>query len=119
MLRGHGRTRRTGPGEVLIQEGQRDRDFIVVLAGTVAVHERYGTEYQQLVRVHGPGRFLDEIGLLTGQPALVSSVVDEPGEVIEVHIVTMGHLAALDPALGDLILRAFICRSNSLITTRR
>jgi thioredoxin reductase (NADPH) len=115
LLRECGRTRRTGRGDVLVHEGQRDRDFIVVLAGKVAVYEGYGTESQRLVRVHGPGRFLDEIGLLTGQPAFVSSVVDEPGEVLGVAVPDLGRLVSRYPALGDLILRAFVCRRDLLV----
>ncbi|GAA1802329.1 FAD-dependent oxidoreductase [Luedemannella flava] len=114
LLRECGRTRRTERGDVLIHEGQRDRDFIVVLAGKVAVYDGYGTESQRLVRVHGPGRFLDEVGLLTGQPAFVSSVVDEPGEVLEVPVPDLGRLVSRHPVLGDLILRAFVCRRDLL-----
>jgi thioredoxin reductase (NADPH) len=117
LLRGYGRARRTEPGDVLIQEGQRERDFTVVLAGKVAVYEGYGTDDQRLVRVHGPGRFLDEIGLLTGQPAFVSSVVHEAGEVLEVGLPALSRVVMRDPALGDLILRAFVSRRELLVGT--
>jgi thioredoxin reductase (NADPH) len=115
LLREGGRVRRTEAGQVLIAEGQRDRDVIVVLAGKVAVFEGYGTPEQRLVTVHGPGRLLDEIGLLTGQPAFVSSVVHEPGEVLAVAPRDLGRLVARDPALSDVILRAFICRRELLV----
>ena len=36
------------------------------------------------MRVHGPGRFLGELGLLTGQVAFVTAVVLDAGEVLAV-----------------------------------
>jgi thioredoxin reductase (NADPH) len=116
-LSAYGRPHQLEPGDVLVREGQRDRDFLVVLAGKVAVYEGYGTPEQQLVRLHGPGRFLDEIGLLTRQPAFVSSVAYERGEVLAVPPPALREVVARDPRLGDLILRAFICRRELLIGT--
>ena len=37
-----------------------------------------------MVRVHGPGRFLGELGVLTGQVAFFTSVVVDPGEVLAI-----------------------------------
>jgi thioredoxin reductase (NADPH) len=69
------------------------------------------------VRLHGPGRFLDEIGLLTGQPAFVSLVAYRAGEVLAVPLPALREVVARDPKLGDLILRTFICRRELLIGT--
>jgi thioredoxin reductase (NADPH) len=114
-LCGCGRRWRTGAGEVLVREGQRDRDFFVVLAGKVAVVEGLGTGEERVIRVHGPGRFLDELGLLTGQPSFVSSVVCEPGEVLAVAVGALREQVAHDPRLGDLILRAYLLRRELLV----
>jgi hypothetical protein len=43
-LRRHGQRRAIRPGDVVIADGDRDRDFTVVLAGRVAVYEGYGTD---------------------------------------------------------------------------
>jgi thioredoxin reductase (NADPH) len=110
-----GRRRPVQPGDVLVREGQRDRDFMVVLAGRVAVVEGFGTAEERLIRVHGPGRFLDELGLLTRQPAFVTSVVREPGEILAVSLAALRELVARDPRLGDIILCAFIVRRELLI----
>src|SRR4051812_399535 len=72
-LESSGRRRPVARGEVLIAEGEPERVFHVVLSGRVAVVEGCGTPDQRIVRVHGPGRFLGELGVLTGQPAFVSS----------------------------------------------
>jgi thioredoxin reductase (NADPH) len=114
-LRPHGIIRRTRPGDVLIREGRREHDFVVVLSGTVAVYDGYGTPEQRLVRVDGPGRFLGELGLLIGLPAYLSSVAREPGEVLIVPRASLSAVVARDPKLGDLILRAFVCRRELTI----
>jgi thioredoxin reductase (NADPH) len=84
MLSGYGSRRPTSRGELLIVEGRPDEAFIVVLSGRVAIVKAFGTPEQQIVRVHGPGRFLGELGLLTGQVAFFTAIVLDPGEVLEV-----------------------------------
>jgi len=79
ILEENGERQATAPDRLLVAEGQRDRDFLVVLAGTVAVVEGRGTPLERTIRVHGRGRFLDELGLLTGQPSFVSMGGREPG----------------------------------------
>jgi hypothetical protein len=80
-----GDRRPTRPGEVLYREGQEDYDFFVVLAGTVAVVEEDGGA-ERVVSVHGPGRFLGELSLLTGQAAPVTAMVRHPGAVLAVPV---------------------------------
>ncbi|NMH99793.1 FAD-dependent oxidoreductase [Pseudonocardia acidicola] len=105
-----GERRPTQRGEVLIAEGEPERTFYVVLGGRAAVVECYGTSDARVVRVHGPGRFLGEIGLFTGQPAFFTTVAAEPGEVLAVPAERIRQLALTDPALGDLLLRAYLIR---------
>jgi thioredoxin reductase (NADPH) len=109
-LEAAGRRRPTGRGQVLIAEGDPEHAFIVVLAGRVAVVEGWGTPDQRVLRVHGPGRFLGELGVLTGQPAFFTSVVVDPGEVLDVPAEEFRALAASDPLLGDEVLSAYLAR---------
>ena len=113
-LAAHGDRRSIRPGDVLYREGDRDWDFIVVRDGAVAIVEGYGGEERVLAR-HGPGRFLGELSLLTGQPAFLTAVATEPGEVIAVPAPRLRELVAHDPTLGDLILRAYLIRRSLLI----
>jgi thioredoxin reductase (NADPH) len=110
-----GERRPTQPGQVLCREGDRGCDFFVVLEGRVAVVEGFGGD-ERVVRVHGPGRFLGELGLLTGQAALLTSVVREGGEVLAVPVERLRELVAEDAALGDLVLRAYLIRRSILIS---
>lgn len=108
----HGTRRPTRPGDVLIHQGDECRDFFVILVGKVAV-----IEGERVTRVHGPGRFLGELGLLIGQRAFVTSVVCEAGEVLTVPADGLPRVVAHAPELGDLILRAFMIRRSPLITS--
>lgn len=114
-LADRGQRRQTQAGDILFHEGDPTYDFFVVLAGTVALIEGYGTGTEREISVHGPGRFLGELSLLAGQPALLSAVVGEPGEVLSIPVDDVRALVAHDPTLGDLILRAFMIRRSLLI----
>jgi thioredoxin reductase (NADPH) len=113
-LDSRGRRRATKAGEVLYREGDTGIDFIVIGAGSVAVVEGSGDAEREL-GVHGPRRFLGELGLLTGQPSFTGAFVREGGEVLEVPVEELRELVAGDPELGDLLLRAFLARRWMLI----
>jgi thioredoxin reductase (NADPH) len=115
LLAAEGTTRAVEAGEVLYRAGDVDCDFIVVLAGRVALVEDCGGDGEQIVGVHGRGRFLGGIGLLTGRPVFLTAVVKEPGEILVLPSPRLRELALKNPALGDLILRAYLCRSALLM----
>lgn len=107
--------RRTRAGEVLYREGDRDGDFFVVLDGTIAAVEGLGSRGERTVGVHGAGRFLGELSLVTGEAAFLSAVVRVPGEVLSVPVEQVRELVTHDVAIGDLILRAFLLRRSLLV----
>ncbi|MCW2719188.1 FAD-dependent oxidoreductase [Pseudonocardia sp.] len=97
-------------GQVLIAEGAPDDAFRVIQSGRVAVVEGFGTPEQRVVRVHGPGRFLGEFGLLTGQVAFVTWLAADSGDLLVVPADRFRAHLVDDPALGDEILRAYLIR---------
>jgi thioredoxin reductase (NADPH) len=110
-----GQRRPARPGEELFAEGERNCDFLVVLAGLVAHVEGRGSPQERVISVHGRGRFLGELSLLTGEASYYSAVPAEAGEVLAVPADRLRQLVAQDPALGDLILRACLIRRSILI----
>ena len=110
----YGQRRPTRRGEVLYDQGEEGYDFVVVLDGRVAVVGGYGGE-QHLVGVHGPGRFLGELGLLSGQGAVLAAVVLERGEVLVVPPERVRELFSRHPRLGDLVLRSYLLRRSLAI----
>jgi thioredoxin reductase (NADPH) len=114
-LDAQGQRRSTQPGDVLFAEGDRECDFFVILAGEVASVEGKGTPEERVIAVHGRGRFLGELSLLTGEGAWYSAVALDAGEVLAVPVGWVRELVARDPAFGDLILRAYLLRRSILI----
>ncbi|WP_405143963.1 FAD-dependent oxidoreductase [Sphaerisporangium sp. NBC_01403] len=110
----YGERRPTRVGDVLFQEGEPCPTFYVVLSGKVAIVERYDDE-EHVLGVHGHGRFLGELGLLTGQAGFLRAVVREAGEVLAVPVTDLRAMVGKEPALGDLILRAYLIRRTILI----
>jgi thioredoxin reductase (NADPH) len=113
-LEQYGEHRPTIRGQVLFGEGDPSYDFHVVLDGKVAIVDP-DVDGERLIAVHGPRRFLGELSLLTGQAAFFTAVVREPGEVLVVPVGRVRQIVALDPSLGDLILRAYLLRRELLI----
>jgi thioredoxin reductase (NADPH) len=114
VVAAYGQRRPTRQGEVLYDLGEEGSGFVVVLDGRVAVVGGDGGE-QQLVGVHGPGRFLGELGLLSGQGAVLAAVVLERGEVLVVPPECVRELFSRHPTLGDLVLRSYLLRRSLAI----
>jgi thioredoxin reductase (NADPH) len=106
----YGTRRPTRSDETLVREGDHDYDFYVVTAGTVAV-----LESGEVIRVHGRGRFIGELGQLTGQPAFFTAIAQEPGEVVQMPIARLRELIAAEPWFGDMVLRTYLIRRSLLI----
>ena len=114
-LKAGGARRAVDTGETLVREGERSDYFFVILSGKVAVTTTDDAGNRQVIRVHGPRRFLGELGDLEGQAAFYTAEVVEPGEVLVVPTDRVRSLVAHDPALSDLILCAYLLRRSLLI----
>src|SRR5581483_7571714 len=68
-----------------------------------------------VVATHGPGRFLGELNLLTGQRVYLTARVVEAGEVIAIPVPELRRLIATVPGLSDSILGAFVARRARLM----
>ncbi|UKA68503.1 FAD-dependent oxidoreductase [Arthrobacter sp. FW306-05-C] len=126
LLSRAGTRRDTSAGEVLIHEGNIDADFFVILQGKVLVVEGLHADGEgqpagpgrgtRILEVHGPGRFLGELGLVEGQPAFVSAVVAEAGEVLHISGDDLRRMVLTDATVGETILRAYLQRRILLIS---
>jgi thioredoxin reductase (NADPH) len=110
-----GRRSRVTRKETLFLAGDRNSEFFVVLEGLVAVVEDYGGAQPRVIGVHGPGRFLGELGLLTGEAAYYGAVAATDSQVLAVPVDRLKELIATDPPLGDVILRAYLIRRSLLV----
>ena len=108
-LHRYGQERTTSVGQILFREGDRAYDFIVVLSGTVAVVDHEGGVSRELA-VLGPGRFVAELSILTGERVFATAVVREPGSVLVVPVDRLQEVFADDQSLSELIVQIFLRR---------
>ena len=110
-----GTRRSVAAGEYLYREGDASYDFYVIVSGAVdiVIHD---DGVGRVITRHGAGRFLGELNMLTGLRVFVSARVAEPGEVIVVPAADLRRLITTQPALGDMILAAFMARRTALLS---
>jgi thioredoxin reductase (NADPH) len=116
VLRGYGSERDMVAGDVLLAEGAKSYDLIVLLAGTADVVEGYGRPGASVVGSFGPSQFLGEIRLFTGQRAFLSTVATSAGRVLKVPVAQLRLVMAQERGLSDLILRTFLLRRSLLMS---
>src|SRR5215475_976646 len=107
VLRRYGSERDVAAGDVLFADGDETYDLIVVLDGTAEIVQGYGLSGATFIAGYGPGQFLGEIGMLTGQRAFLTAVATSAGRVLAVPVAGVRAVMAHRPGLSDLILRTF------------
>jgi thioredoxin reductase (NADPH) len=110
MLAEVGEERTAAEGHYLFRIGDATYPFIVVLEGEAAVLDGAGKEIAR----QGPGGFLGEMNLLTGQTVFVDGVVTKPMRYIAVDRNDLRPLLFEDGALADMLLSHFIRRREIL-----
>ncbi len=115
VIEAAGEERVLAEGEVLNRAGEITREFYVVLRGSLAGYTDYGSETERLISVIRRGRFWGGTNLLTGQPAYLTTVAPEDGEVVVLNIDELRRVIATNQQIGDLILGAFVARRALLI----
>jgi len=101
-------------GETVAAEGQADYDLIIVLDGQLQLVAKLGTAHEFAGVRFGPGQFVGEMSLLTGQrsPLAVVSLAD--GRILRVPAAAVRSLMEQEPALSDLFFRTFLIRHANL-----
>jgi thioredoxin reductase (NADPH) len=105
-----GEERSAGIGDVLFRLGDTTYPFIAIEEGEVQVLDGVGNE---IIRC-GPGNFLGELNLLSGQTVFLTAVVTQPLRYIAVEREALRDLLFEDGALSDLVLTTFIARREAL-----
>ena len=124
-----GTTVSVSEGQVLARAGESVVSFFVVLEGRLVVYEGDPIPGQTVedpdgdepgsadaqIEIHGPGRFVGDIGLLEGQPSFATIAALDNGIALEVPIEELEQIVTGDPLLGDVILRAYLIRRSMAI----
>ncbi len=100
-------------GEFLFEAGDASFDLFVVLDGEVEV-VRSDDAHDDIVATYGPGGFVGELTLLTGQLRFLTGRVTRPGRVLVIEQPQFRRLMSLRPALADTIFTALVARREIL-----
>ncbi|MCD6077208.1 MAG: cyclic nucleotide-regulated FAD-dependent pyridine nucleotide-disulfide oxidoreductase [Ramlibacter sp.] len=110
-----GTPRQYAAGEYLFRAGEPGPGMFILLRGVVTISQRDGLGRVVPVVREGPGAFLAEVGQLSGAPALVDGVAEEPVEALLVPPAQLRSLITAEADLGERITRALILRRVALI----
>jgi thioredoxin reductase (NADPH) len=105
--------RRHEDGETLIEVGDRDFEFHIVISGAIEIIDVTGDTPRTVV-VHGPGHFTGDVSHLTGNPSVIRAVTRGVTEVYSVSSKTLREMLDQCPKLSDIVLQAFIARRQLL-----
>jgi thioredoxin reductase (NADPH) len=114
VLGSYGTEHTISAGDVLFAEGDETYDLIVVLEGEVQIVANAGQQAETVIAAYGPGGFLGEISLLTGQRAFLAAVARTAGRVLRVPVAQVREVMAQEPLLSELLLRTFLIRHANL-----
>lgn len=102
-------------GEYLFRAGEPGPGMFILLRGLVTISQRDGLGHVVPIVREGPGAFLAEVGQLSGAPALVDGVAEEPVEALLLPPAQLRALITAEAELGERITRALILRRVALI----
>lgn len=108
-----GSERRVAVGELLFEAGAASYELFVVLEGDVEVVRLDGPD-ATVIAAYGPGGFVGELNLLTGQRRFLTARVTSPGRVLVIEQDQFRRLMSLRPALAETIFAALLARREIL-----
>jgi len=111
----HGRRRPVQAGDVLVNVGDQDVHFFLVLSGAVQIFTAPAAGREELIVTHHRGQFSGEANMITGRPALARLRVSEAGEVVDLDRSQLLSMIQTDADLSAILMRAFILRRLHLI----
>ena len=102
-------------GERLWTAGQVAPGLMVVLAGSMAVTQHDQFDNEEPIGILRPGNFLGELAQLSGRPALVDAIAQEPVQALIIPPEQLRALMIAEAELGERIMRALILRRMAIL----
>ena len=102
-------------GTMLFEQGQRGNDFFLVLTGEIDILDHHGKNTVSIIHRHLAGQFSGELDLLNNRAILVSGRAGPGTRVVRVARADFRRMAASEPDIGEIIMRAFILRRVGMI----
>ncbi len=113
QLRRRGTEETVSEGDILVEEGEMEADFFVILEGEVKMYQERGGEKTVLGMGH-PGQ-VGLMDVLDERPALATAVVSEPGRILRLSSEQIQQVVAEASDLSDLLLRVFLMRQSKML----
>src|ERR1700688_1024848 len=110
----HGKLRDVQRGQVLVEQGDQNVPFLLVISGEMEV-VRPTIKGEDAIVVFHAGQFMGDVGMLSDRRSLVRARMREAGEVIEMDRSSLQELIQTDSELSEILMRAFILRRLELI----
>jgi thioredoxin reductase (NADPH) len=110
----HGKRRQASAGEVLVEQGDYNLPFVVVISGVLELVRNTDTG-EELVVVYTAGNFLGDVTMLSSRRSLMRARMRDAGEIIEIDRRSLQAVVQSDAELGDIFMRAFVLRRIELI----
>ncbi|HMH47224.1 MAG TPA: cyclic nucleotide-binding domain-containing protein [Solirubrobacteraceae bacterium] len=108
-----GTERPTTAGQLLFEAGEASYDLFVLLAGEAEI-VRFDRPDAVVIASYGPGGFVGELNLLTGQRRSLSCRVTAAGRVLVIAEAEFRRLMSARPALAETIFSALVARRELL-----
>ena len=114
VLRNYGQPREVEAGQILFRAGDTTNDFFVVLEGEVQAIDDFAGVIRT-IGVFGPGTFLGDLHMLTGQGVPLSAVVSVGGKLLAIPRDRLKEVVTEEFDLSNLILDTFLARRSMLL----
>jgi thioredoxin reductase (NADPH) len=114
-LAAYGETHDVTTGDELYSTGDVGYDLILLTSARVEiVRDATSVEPEAVVARSGPGNFLGELNLLTGQMVFLTARVTTPGSVVRIDSSQFRRVMVEQPDIADVLLAAFAIRRENL-----
>jgi len=114
-LKAYGHPEDLQSGDTLFETGDPSYDLVVIESGAVELTRAATPDAPEAPVVSfGPGAFVGELSLLTGQTTFLTARMVEAGRVHRIPPPQLRRLMAADTELSDLLLREFLARRQRL-----
>ncbi len=106
------------PGTVLLNSGDHEAAFYILLQGYVEVLEEQAGGAMRSLLVHRDGEFTGSLDLFTDRPNSVTVRANTPSRLLRLSRAALESLILSEPPLAEIILRAFILRRIGYLRQR-
>ncbi len=116
-LAAYGTTYDVTTGDQLYSTGDVGYDLILLVSAQVEiVRDATQMEPESVVARHGPGSFLGELSMLTGQMVFLTARVTQQGAVVRIDSSGFRKVMAEQPDIADVLLNVFSVRRDKLMS---